>query len=377
MRSAGSTREFQFQTVSADSIERIEVTKSPTPDLDGDSIGGAVNLVTKSAFDGSPERRIRGSIGAIWRSTDPRDKARAGASLSYSEVFGGRIGVSVNLAYRPHGSIIDVNPGHRNCRSMRPVRPTPTWSPFRILTTSVRVPAPAPSSTSLSDTALLRELAVQQTSRTHENSQVTRGWPGGSPPRRGGNSPAPAASSRVIRTMRRRFVLSRPVPSRYWRRRPKQGTTSTLNVGGVHRHPTWLLDYDVYSSKSKAYYAGNNDFTYTIRNIGFTIRKDDVLFPTVTQTAGADWTRLESYTDNLYASARSVGWDAYEGGVINLKKQFTTPVPTYRKAGLRLRTQTRDLDNTPYRTVYVAGRRDGSELRPGAATTTISRNSAC
>ena len=37
-------------------IERIEVTKSPTPDMDGDSIGGAVNLVSKSAFDSSPQR---------------------------------------------------------------------------------------------------------------------------------------------------------------------------------------------------------------------------------------------------------------------------------------------------------------------------------
>ena len=65
--SAGATREFQFQTVGSDSIERIEVTKSPTPDMDGDSIGGVVNLVSKSAFDSSPERRIRGSVGAIWR----------------------------------------------------------------------------------------------------------------------------------------------------------------------------------------------------------------------------------------------------------------------------------------------------------------------
>ena len=82
--------------------------------MDGDSIGGAVNLVSKSAFDSSPERRIRGSVGAIWRATDPRDKARPNASLSYSEVFGGRLGVNVNLAYRPHGSIIDVSTqGHQ------------------------------------------------------------------------------------------------------------------------------------------------------------------------------------------------------------------------------------------------------------------------
>ncbi len=34
--SAGSTREYQFQTVSADTVERLEVVKSPTPDMDGD-----------------------------------------------------------------------------------------------------------------------------------------------------------------------------------------------------------------------------------------------------------------------------------------------------------------------------------------------------
>jgi TonB-dependent receptor len=73
----------------------------------------------------------------------------------------------------------------------------------------------------------------------------------------------------------------------------------------------------------------------------------------VTQTAGPDWSDLSNYTENDYASARMVGWDGYEGGAINLKKEFNTPVPTYIKAGLRLRRQSRDLDNTPYRTVYV------------------------
>jgi TonB-dependent receptor len=77
------------------------------------------------------------------------------------------------------------------------------------------------------------------------------------------------------------------------------------------------------------------------------------LFPTVTQTEGPDWTQLENYTDNLYSSARMVGWDGYLGAAINVKKQFETPVPTYIKTGVRWRQQTRNLDNTPYRTVYV------------------------
>ncbi len=356
--SGGATREFQFQTVGSDSIERLEVTKSPTPDMDGDSIGGAVNLVSKSAFDSSPERRIRGSVGAIWRPTDPRDKVRPNASLSYSEVFGGRLGVTVNLAYRPHGSIIDVNTQGHQQLPLDVAGPAYTYLVTVQDFNNIRTRSGAGTKFDFKLNDNTRFFVNWQYNKHLEhtrNSQVT--WQTGQTiatqdtagnfTNTGGILPGFTDTETKIRAVPT-STIAIASQAAY-----KQGTTSTVNVGGVHRHPTWNLDYDVYSSKSKAYYAGNNDFTYTIRNIGFTIRKDDVLFPTITQTAGADWTKLESYTDNLYASARMVGWDAYTGGAINLKKQFKTPVPTYIKTGLRLRTQTRDLDNTPYRTVYV------------------------
>ena len=101
--SAGNTREVQFQTIGSDALERVEVVKSPTPDMDGDSIGGAVNLVSKSAFDSSPERRIRASFGVIWRPFDPREtRAPRNYALSYSEVFAGKLGVAFNVGYRVH-----------------------------------------------------------------------------------------------------------------------------------------------------------------------------------------------------------------------------------------------------------------------------------
>ncbi len=145
----------------------------------------------------------------------------------------------------------------------------------------------------------------------------------------------------------------------------KLGDTLTLNAGGVHRYPTLAIDYDLYSSKSKAYYPGNNSLTYTIRGVGYTIRRDDTLFPTITQNSGPDWTQLSSYTDNTYNSARMVGWDGYLGAALNVKKSFTAPVPIYFKTGLRFREQTRQLDNTPYNTSYIG--RDGV-MGPNPAT---------
>jgi iron complex outermembrane receptor protein len=356
--SAGATREFQFQTVGSDSVERIEVTKSPTPDMDGDSIGGVVNLVSKSAFDSSPERRIRASVGAIWRPTDERDSSRPNASLSYSEVFGGRLGVNVNLAYRPHGSIIDMSTqGFQQL-------PIGTSGPaYQYLLTildfrNVRTRSGAGVKLDYKLNEQIRLFANFQLNKHLEhttNSQVT--WQtnqavattdsAGNLTGTGGIVPGFTDYETRVRPVAASTVAINS-NSAY-----KIGTTKTLNVGAVHRYPTLQLDYDLYSSASKAYYPGNNTLTYTLRGAGWTIRRDDSLFPTITQTGGPDWTQLGSYTENGYNSARMVGWDRYLGAALNAKKTFSTPVPTYLKTGLRYREQSRDLDNTPYNTVYV------------------------
>ncbi len=47
----GSSRVFQFTQVSINNISRIEVTKVPTPSSPADSMGGSVDMVSKSAFE--------------------------------------------------------------------------------------------------------------------------------------------------------------------------------------------------------------------------------------------------------------------------------------------------------------------------------------
>jgi len=46
----GNTRSFDLNTAANANIERIEVTKSPTPDLPANSVGGAINVISKSGF---------------------------------------------------------------------------------------------------------------------------------------------------------------------------------------------------------------------------------------------------------------------------------------------------------------------------------------
>ena len=96
----GSTRDFnrsfEIDKVPADFIETIEITKAATPDMDADSIGGAVNLKTKSALD----RKGRRASYTFGNSYNLDQKSfRPMGNLSYSDVLGDRLGVMLTASY--------------------------------------------------------------------------------------------------------------------------------------------------------------------------------------------------------------------------------------------------------------------------------------
>ena len=59
--SEADVRTIALDTIPADLLEAIEVSKALTPDMDGDAIGGTVNLVTKRA---PLKERIQATVGA-------------------------------------------------------------------------------------------------------------------------------------------------------------------------------------------------------------------------------------------------------------------------------------------------------------------------
>lgn len=48
----GDNRNIQMDLIPADMIQQIEVNKAVTPDMDGDALGGSVNLITRTAPEG-------------------------------------------------------------------------------------------------------------------------------------------------------------------------------------------------------------------------------------------------------------------------------------------------------------------------------------
>ncbi|MBK1876656.1 TonB-dependent receptor [Pelagicoccus mobilis] len=106
--SGNKARDFELEQLSINNIERVEVAKVPTADMAADSLGGAVNLVSKNAFErDGREIKYRVYISANDENLDlgstpgwgdnTTSKIKPGFDFSYADVFkDGTLGVMFN-----------------------------------------------------------------------------------------------------------------------------------------------------------------------------------------------------------------------------------------------------------------------------------------
>lgn len=105
---SGTSRQFEFEQASINSIEAIEVNKTLTASMDADAPAGTINLRSKNAF----ERKGREIVAQLSTSANsyamtlhktpgPDDgnhlKVFPGGTFSYADSFGGRVGVQLSL----------------------------------------------------------------------------------------------------------------------------------------------------------------------------------------------------------------------------------------------------------------------------------------
>ncbi|KAF1017580.1 MAG: Colicin I receptor [Stenotrophomonas maltophilia] len=92
-----TSRAAPLDVIPSDSTERLRVVKSPTPDMPGDAIGGAILVESASAFDRSG-RSLRGKIEASHQQLS--DETSPKAAFNYSEVFNNTFGVAAGVNYQ-------------------------------------------------------------------------------------------------------------------------------------------------------------------------------------------------------------------------------------------------------------------------------------
>ncbi|HRE08658.1 MAG TPA: TonB-dependent receptor, partial [Opitutaceae bacterium] len=99
--------------IATGAIESVEVIKTPTADMDAESLGGVVNMRTRSGFDRSGRTIVLNASASynetMGRHLDPAGSGRRyfpNVSLDYSDVFllfGRKLGVSVTGGYQEVG----------------------------------------------------------------------------------------------------------------------------------------------------------------------------------------------------------------------------------------------------------------------------------
>jgi TonB-dependent receptor len=92
-----SSRAAPLDVIPSDSTERLRVVKSPTPDMPGDAIGGAILVESASAFD-REGRSLRGKVEASHQQLSGNTSPKA--AINYSEVFGDTLGVALGVNYQ-------------------------------------------------------------------------------------------------------------------------------------------------------------------------------------------------------------------------------------------------------------------------------------
>ena len=100
--SNGSQRVVELDVVNAQQLAGIEVTKVVTPDMDGNAIGGAVNLKTRSAFDYN--KRKLGVVVGIGQNSEADNPGFRG-DFSYSNKLGKNENVGLSLS----GNFVSTN----------------------------------------------------------------------------------------------------------------------------------------------------------------------------------------------------------------------------------------------------------------------------
>lgn len=97
----GSGRRVALDVVPSDLISVVEVVKAVTPDLDGNAVGGNINIITRSAFD-SPDSfaYVSGRVGY----NDKSDRVPYGGSA----VWGSKLGPAENVGIVIAGSYYNV-----------------------------------------------------------------------------------------------------------------------------------------------------------------------------------------------------------------------------------------------------------------------------
>jgi iron complex outermembrane recepter protein len=316
--SIGTGRAFEFEQLSISSIETVELSKTPTPDISGSALAGVVNLRSRGAFD-RKGRLVRWSSSTginshqfhLKRTPGPSDrklfKLQPNGSLEISDVFRERLGVIAGVNFsRVMGEQNILQYGYAAANS----NPDDNLTEVPRLNTIHLIDAPKITSRANYNLRLDYRLSPDAMvwGRMDYNTYSARNYqrnarftfpnaingPGANDPR------DPSVEFSLLSQTSTNASVELHTGNGF----NKHGATVTPAIGGFYRRGAFRADAQAQMSRSTNFYhdvpMGFFNTSSTRPLTGLTLRWDR---PTpgnpavnVTQLSGPDWRRLESYT---------------------------------------------------------------------------------
>jgi iron complex outermembrane receptor protein len=379
---SGSSRQFEFEQASINSIESVEVNKTLTASMDADAPAGAINLRSKNAFERKGrelvvQATLTGNPYALtFRKTPGPDdgnhlKIFPGGTFGYAESFG-RFGVQLNfgtsLLWNQQGIMTNTYDYTLPARDPVLTQITLRDGPKIVRRDSVGINL---------DYKITDSLVLSlRTAASHLNDEfVTRVLTFRANP--GDIDPAstfdhvialatPNANTRVEESWNHRMKLNDTatyVPKLEY----KRGDLTVTASGGYSRSRTH------YEGPSSGFFAGVNT---RVTRLGWEARRTDPNSTdwNFTQLSGPSWTdprsfnRVDPNPNNVIVNPQAGQSQVFVGG-LDLKKIFAAALPITVQTGWKARLTTYDLAVSGAQTWTFVGP-TGNQLDPSTTIIT-------
>ncbi|MBL9212928.1 MAG: TonB-dependent receptor [Opitutaceae bacterium] len=363
--SGGMNRNFRTNSIPGAFFDTIEVTKAATPDLDADSLGGNINMKTRSPLSMKEKRRMIYRFGAKWAPPfyDHNPATRNHSihpmtSFSYQEVFdafGGdrNLGVTFSLFYSENAvSAIQMTQDY----AFVTTSPAYVWDYRSADIYNNRMNKSATLKLDYKFNPTFRVFLNGIYNDAHERSFEylrTRAYTSrtvatlnaaGQPT--GNNAILPDYTDKITRV--------RPVAASNFELQTDgnrfEDSQRQVHAGAEHTYTRLTLDYDAaYSESLVRQNDGHNSrkigsggfFRTWLTGVGWTLDKTaDEMRPIFTQTGGPSIFDLRNYTNSELNKRDNERNGTLESLSANARYRFDARGANYLKGGLRFRRQT-------------------------------------
>ncbi len=347
----GMNRQFQTHSLTGAMFEQLEVIKGHTPDKGADSLGGTINLKTRSPLSMREKRRVTYSASARWappfsQQIPLREAHRIHplVNVGYQEVFGvlggeRNLGVALNLFYSENVA------GY--FRTIRDFQNTPTQPAFlwdyrtqdafnnrRQASVNLKMDYRLSPVTKFTFNTIYND-ATEPHNRLYETRAFT-------------NQTAPnATTSGVIPGFTDRITSVRPVAASlidvtetmfsFFNR------TRQFDFGGEHNFERLEIDYNANYSQTHNNLGNGKGGTLTNRltGVGWVLdRTASDLYPSFTQNGGNDFTNAALYRPTGQLNTRNNDRDVeIKNARFNARYRVPTDLTLFLKTGADWREQ--------------------------------------